>query len=207
MKCSRGVVGRARWSVPVLFAGEGLSGLLALVVEGFRKPLGAQVAVPDFGEADVLAVESAVVGVVGAGDEPAPLLTADVVVAVVEGIEVGNASGEAQFEAHLRVAHQVAVLFAVMCDGEGGKTTRSGLVHCLDDQWHERCVVNGEGKAGVPTPGASEDVEDGLHYATSAIASVISSAAVGLVSMAERMRAEVFWMTSSDSVSRAALPW
>ncbi len=64
---------------------------------------------------------------------------------------------------HLRVTHRIAVLFAVVGNGEGRQSTRAGLVHRLDDKLHKRRVVDFEVQAGVPPSGLAEDVEDGLH--------------------------------------------
>src|SRR6187402_1675388 len=91
---------------------------------------------------------------------------------------------------------------------KGRETTGAEFVQRLDDERHLGAVVNGEGEAGVPAPGALENVKDGLHYATSATASVLPSCSASAcsVSIAERIRAAVRWMTSSDSVSKAALP-
>lgn len=123
-----------------------------LQVEGFGEALRAQVALPDLSEADMLPMKWADVGVVEAGYEAAPLFTADVVVAKVEVIEIGDDAGEAQFKTHLRVAHKVAVLFAKVCDRQGREATRPGSIQRLDDQRQVGAVVDGEGEAGVPTP-------------------------------------------------------
>ena len=102
-----------------------------------------------------------------------------------------RSSGQAKLEANLRVAHEVAVLFAVVRDGKRGESHRAGLVHCLDDKLHVRGVVDLEIEAGVPPSGLLENVENGLHYATraSSASGIVSAAADD--SSAARMTAEV----------------
>ena len=63
----------------------------------------------------MLSVEFRVEAVQAVAGEAAPLLDGDVVVAPVKGVQV-CASGEAQLETHFRVAHGIAVLFAVVTD-------------------------------------------------------------------------------------------
>ena len=59
-----------------------------------------------------------------ADDVAAPLFYAYVVIAVVVGVEVW-AVKEPKHEAHLRVAHSVAALLAVMRDGDRRETLRA----------------------------------------------------------------------------------
>ncbi len=92
----------------------------------------------------------------------APLLYADIVVSVIEGVQVWPVR-ESKLETHLRVAHEVAVLFAVVTDRDSGKTARAGLVGRLDDQRHIGRVLDLEVKAVVPTSGLFENAKDGLH--------------------------------------------
>src|ERR1700728_685426 len=113
---------------------------------------------------------------------------------------------KAKLEAHLGIAHGIAVLFAVVRDGDCRKSHRAGLIHPLDDKLHVWRVVDLEVQAGMPSPDHLEDLKDGLHYATfPSSASGIVTAADG--SNAARMTAEVCWMTSSDSANKDALPW
>ena len=60
-------------------------------------------------------VEADEVDIVVAHDGAAPLLHADIVVPVIESIQVWPVC-ETKLETHLRVAHEVAVLFAVVTD-------------------------------------------------------------------------------------------
>ena len=70
-------------------AGKGLGawGLLWLL-EGFGEALQSQVVVPHLGEAFMLLVQADKVNVLVAGDGAAPLLHANVIVAVVKGAQV-----------------------------------------------------------------------------------------------------------------------
>src|SRR5487761_246867 len=109
-----------------------------------------------------------------------------------------RSTGKAKLEAHLRVAHGVAVLFSVMADGDSRESHRAGLVHRLDDKLHVWRGVDLEIQAGVPSTGPLDKLQNGLHHATRASsASAIVSAADD--SKAARMTVEVCWMTSSDS--------
>src|SRR6266851_6617493 len=109
---------------------------------------------------------------------PAPLLDGNVVVAPVPRVKV-RASRHAKLEAHLRIAHEVAVLFAVVTNGDGWQSHRAGLIHRLDHQLHVRRIVDLEMEAGVPPTGHLDNCEDGLHYATfaSSASGIVSSAA------------------------------
>ena len=71
----------------------------------------------------VLCVKLPVIAVIAFVDEAAPLLYAYVIIPPIERVQVSAAS-EAQFEAHLRVAHEVTVLFAVVRyrDAQAGRT-------------------------------------------------------------------------------------
>src|SRR6266851_759796 len=107
----------------------GAWGLLPL--ERSKKALQAQVVVPRPGKADVLLMQGDKMDIVAAHNVAAPLLDDNVVVAPVPRVKV-LASRHAQLEAHLRVAHEVAVLFAVVTNGDGWQPHRAGLVQCLD---------------------------------------------------------------------------
>ena len=115
---------------------------------------------------------------------------------------------QSKLETHLRVAHEVAVLFAVVTDRDSGESARAGLVGGLDHQRHIGRVLDLEVQAVVPTSGLFEDAKDGLHYATfaSSASGISASAAVGGCNAA-RMTAEVCWMTSKLSAKSEALPW
>ena len=128
--------------------------------------------------------------VVVAHDVAAPLLDGNVIVTPVPRIEM-SAARHAEFEAHLGIAHEVAVLFAIVSDGKRGEPHRAGLVHRLDDKLHVGGVVDLEIEAGVPPSGHLEDLKDGLHYATfaSSASGIVFSAADD--SKAARMTAEV----------------
>ena len=143
------------------------------------------------------------------GDEARPLLNADVIVAVVEGIRCCS-PGEAKLEAHLRVAHGIAIQFAVMGYRDGGKTAGAGLVHRLDDQGHIRRVLDVKVEAVIPASSGFEDAEYGVHYAASCSseAAVPCSSSFGSGgSSAARMTLAVCWMTSKLSARSEALPW
>src|SRR6185437_10188040 len=119
------------------------------------------------------------------------------------------ASRKAKLETHLRVAHGIAVLFAVMSNGDSWKSARAGLVHCLDDKFHVRRVVDLEVQAGMPPPGLPDKLQNGFHAATSTSSAVAfaSVSASGVGCKVARMTAEVCRMTSSDSARSDALPW
>src|SRR5581483_2325887 len=108
-----------------------------------------KVGVPRLREALVLLVQRGEKDVVAAYDVPAPLLHADIVVAVVVGAKVRSTS-EAKLETHLGVAYRVAVLLAVVSDGKRRQTARPGLVHGLDDEGHVGRVFDLEVEAGTP---------------------------------------------------------
>jgi len=118
--------------------------------------------VPRLGKADVLLVQSHQMHVAVVDDVAAPLLDGNIIVAPVPRVQM-RFPIDAKFEAHLRVAHEVAVLFAIVRDGEGRKSQRARLVHRLDDKLHVWRVVDLEIQAGVPPAGLLEDCEDGLH--------------------------------------------
>jgi len=81
---------------------------------------------------------------------------------VIAGVQM-RSSRIAKLETHLRVAHEVAILFAVVTDREGGKPTQAGFIGRLNHERHIRRVLDLEGEAVVPTSGLFEDCEDGLH--------------------------------------------
>lgn len=104
------------------------------------------------------------------------------------------ASCKTKLEAHLRVTHQVAVLVAVVGNGDSWKAARARLVGGLDDKRHVRFVAYLEVKAGMPSPGPLDKFQNGLHAATSATSASVtgssSSSATG-GSKAARMTAAV----------------
>src|SRR5260370_30282885 len=132
-----------------LRCGKGLGAWGLLPLEGSKKALQAQVVVPRPGKADVLLMQGDKMDIVSAHNVAAPLLDGDVVVAPVPRIKV-RAFRHAKLEAHLRVAHEVAVLFAVVTNGKRGEPHRTGLVHRLDDQLHIGRVIDLDMKAVVP---------------------------------------------------------
>jgi hypothetical protein len=73
------------------------------------------------------------------------------------------ACGKAQFEKASRVAHSVAVLFAVMTVRERSKTTRGGFIRGFDDQRHMRRVFYVKVKAVMPSSGVHSQ-EDTWHF-------------------------------------------
>ena len=77
----------------------------------------------------MLGMELGVVGVVVVSDETAPLLDAYIVIAPIERIE-GTIT--AHFKKHLRVAHGIAVLFAIVTNRDRGKSARPGFVGRFD---------------------------------------------------------------------------
>jgi len=68
-----------------------------------------------------------------------------------------------KLETHLRVTHEVAILFAIVTDRDSGKPTRAGFIGRLDHQRHIRRVLDLEVQAVVPTSGLFEDLKEGLH--------------------------------------------
>jgi len=180
-------------------------GTLFLAIRSPKETLQTKVVVPRPGKADVLLMQGDKMDIVAAHNVAAPLLDGDVVVAPVPRVKV-RASRHAKLEAHLRIAHEVAVLCAVVTNGDGWQSHRAGLVHRLDDQLHVGRVFDLEVQAVVPTSGLFEDCEDGLHYATRASSASGIVSATADDSSAARMTAEVCWMTSSDSASKDALP-
>jgi hypothetical protein len=144
----------------------GLGVLASLACHGFYKALLPQVFVPQRREALVFAVELDMADVAVFVDETGPLLDAYIVVAVVEGVEVRN-PGEAKLEAHLRVAHGIAIQFAVVRNGQSGQTAWARLVHGLDDQGHIRRVFDANVEAVIPASSLSENAEYGIHHAAS----------------------------------------
>ena len=80
--------------------------------------------VPHLGESLVLLVQADEVNVLLADDGTAPLLHANVIVAIVEGAQMWPVD-ESKLETHFRVAHEVAVLFAVVRDRDRGQTARA----------------------------------------------------------------------------------
>ena len=96
---------------------EGLAAYMLLRVKGFGVALQRQLVVPRPGETPVLLMQLDQVHEVVADDVAAPLLDAYVIIAVVVGVEVW-AVWELKLEAHLRVPHGVAVLLAIVCDGD-----------------------------------------------------------------------------------------
>ena len=93
----------------------------AVLLKGFGEALQSQVVVPHLGESLMLLVQADEVNVVVADDGAAPLLHAYIVVPVIEGVQVWPVR-ESKLETHLRVAHEVAILFAVVTDRDCGKT-------------------------------------------------------------------------------------
>jgi|GEM_PF-6650963 len=78
------VVERTHCPASAPWAGNsGLSAFVPVGVEDFREPLQAQVVVPRPGEADVLLVQLNQMHIVVAYDVAAPLLDAEIIVAVV----------------------------------------------------------------------------------------------------------------------------
>jgi hypothetical protein len=88
-------------------------------VEGFGKALQAKGDVPRHSESLVLFVQLDEVDVSVADDIAAPLLDGHVIIAPIERVQM-CASSETKLEAHLRVAPEVAVLFAVVGHGSAG---------------------------------------------------------------------------------------
>ena len=72
-------------------------------------------------------------------------------------------SPKSKLETHLRVAHEVTVLFAVVTDRDGGKSARAGFVGRLDHQRHKGRVLDAKVQTVVPTSGLFEDAKNGLH--------------------------------------------
>ncbi len=134
----------------------------------------------------------------------------------IAGMSCKRDRRQSELKTHLRVAHEVAILFAVVTYRDSGKPTRAGFVGCFDYQRHVGRVLDLEVKAVVPTSGLFEDAKNGLHQATFASsASGIASASVLLLLAlsstgdynAARMTAEVCCTTSKLSARSEALPW
>src|ERR1700733_6291017 len=106
-------VGSERGSLVRSIRVLGVLGQLLLV--GFGEALTAKVVIPLFGESLMLRVKVGKPHIVAAYDVPAPLLHAYVVVSVVVGVKFPIA----ELEAHLWVAHEIAILLAVMGDRNG----------------------------------------------------------------------------------------
>jgi len=106
-----------------------------------------------------------------------------------------RSSGKPKLEAHLRIAHEVAVLQTIVRDGERRQPHGAGFVHGFDDQLQVGRVLDLEVQAVVPTSGLSEDVKDGLHQATfaSSASGIAACSAVGGCNAA-RMTPDVCWM-------------
>jgi len=117
-----GILERTRF--PSAPGGKGLRAWGLLLLKGFGKALQSQVVVPHLGESLMLLVQADEVNVVATVNGAAPLLHAYIVVPVIEGAQVWPVD-ESKFETHLRVAHGVAVLFAVVRDRDRGQTARS----------------------------------------------------------------------------------
>jgi hypothetical protein len=121
------------------------------------------------------------------------LLDADVIIApVVRNETETQAERIAQLETHLRVAHEVAVLFAVVRDREASQTNGAGFRYRFN---HKRLIGRVLDAEIQFTPIASrffEELKDGFHYATASdsVDSAVSSLTGG--SNAERMTAEAF---------------
>src|SRR5665213_1924587 len=179
--------------------------LCASPVEGFDKALLGKVLIPQPSKRFVLVVEVAVKNVVVALDHAGELLDSEIVVAEVERSKV-RSYRKAKLETHLGVTHEVAVLFAIVSNGQDRQSTRARLIGRLDHQRHKGRVFDAEIKAVVPPSGLFEDFEDGLHHATCASsASAISSVRDG--SNAARMTAAVCCITSKLSARSEAFPW
>ena len=93
-----------------------------------------------------------------------------------------------------------------MRDGQAGESQRSRL-NGLDDEHHVGRVLDLEREGGPIPSGPLQDLQDGLHYATSPSSASATVSAGGGGCNAARMTAEVCWMTSKLSASKEALPW
>src|SRR5665213_3147335 len=98
-----------------LRGGKALGAWVPLLLKGFGEALQSQVVVPHLGESLMLLVQADEVNVVVEDDIAAPLLHAYIVVPVIESVQVWSVR-ESKLETHLRVAHEVAILFAVVTD-------------------------------------------------------------------------------------------
>jgi hypothetical protein len=100
----------------------------AFAVEGFNKALTAYVPVPPSGEVLVLGVQAGIEHIVVALYRAGVLLDADVIISPVVRNETDSQTKRiAQLETHLRVAHEVAVLFAVVRDREASQSKGAGF--------------------------------------------------------------------------------
>ena len=95
--------------------GKGLGAWGLLLLEGFGEALQLKVVVLQLGESLVLLVQADEINVGSAHNGAAPLLNAYIVVPVIEGVQVWPFR-ESKLETHLRIAHEVAILFAVVTD-------------------------------------------------------------------------------------------
>ncbi len=98
----------------------------------------------------------------------------------------------AQLEAHLRVAHEVAILFAVVRDREATQTERAGFRYRFNNKRLIGRVLDAQIQFAPIASRLSEELKNGFHYATASdsVDSAISSM-MGDCN-AERMTAEVF---------------
>ena len=99
----------------------------APLLKGFQESLSAEIAVPDGGESFVLLVQAGMEDVTIPHERARKLLDAEVIVAPVIGHQ--GRRGEKRFgqlKTHLRVAHQVAVLFAVVATEMPGEPSGPG---------------------------------------------------------------------------------
>jgi hypothetical protein len=93
-----------------------------------------------------------------------PLLCSQVVVAVVIRVKERLATdGQTKLEAHLGVAYEVAVLFAIVHDRESGQTQRTGFRGGLDHESHLRRVLDLEVEVRPEASGPLKDLKDGLE--------------------------------------------
>ena len=137
--------------------------------------------------------------------EAGVLLYPEIVIPPVIGIECELAPVPAYFKQHLRIAHRVAVLLAIVRNGDGRQTVGAADQDVFNVERHPRRVVDVEMEAGLRFSGLHQNERQGVHQATSATASF--SWAGTSVRIAARITAEVRWMTSRLSAKSAALPW
>ena len=162
-------------------------------IEGFDKALTAKVPIPLSGEVLVLGVQVGIEHIVVALYRAGVLLNADVIISPVVRNETDTqAKRIAQLETHLRVAHEVAILFAVVRDREASQTKGAGFRYRFNDKRLIGRVLDAEIQF---TPIASrlfEELKNGLHYATASDSVGSAESSMMGDSNADRITAEVF---------------
>ena len=70
--------------------------------------------------------------------------------------------GKTKLKTHLRVTHEVAILFAIVSYGNSSQSNRPRLRCGLDDKGHIRRVLDLEVERGPVASGPLKDAKNGL---------------------------------------------